>query len=85
MKETFGTDWMSVVYDTLHAAARDESWDQAALDRVYAEYRATEQGFRKVFENSLRLHKLNRFIRPAVLKFRYEVVAMAHRRRGTWA
>ncbi|MCG7609087.1 sulfotransferase family protein [Mycobacterium syngnathidarum] len=85
VQETFGTDWISVVYETLHAAALDESWDQSALDRVYAEYRASEQGFRKVFENSFRLHKLNRFIRPSLLKLRYEVVAMAHRRRGTWA
>ncbi|MDV3129214.1 sulfotransferase family protein [Mycobacterium sp. 21AC1] len=83
--ETFGTDWISVVYDELHAAARDEPWDQSALDRVYAEYRASEQGFRTVFENSQRLHKLNRFIRPSILKLRYEAVAMAHRRRGTWA
>lgn len=85
VNETFGTDWISTVYETLHAAARDEPLDQSALDRVYADYRASEQGFRKVFENSVRLHKLNRFIRPSILKFRYEVVAMAHRRRGTWA
>ncbi|MDH6193913.1 hypothetical protein M2272_000534 [Mycobacterium frederiksbergense] len=83
--ETFGTDWISVVYEALHAAAGDEPWDQSALDRVYSEYRASEQGFRAVFENSVRLHKLNRFIRPSILKFRYEAVAMAHRRRGTWA
>ncbi|WKG06370.1 sulfotransferase family protein [Mycolicibacterium sp. HK-90] len=83
--ETFGTDWISAVYETLHAAARDEPWDQSELDRVYSAYRTGEQGFRAVFENSLRLNKLNRFIRPSILKLRYEVVAMAHRRRGTWA
>ncbi|MUM29989.1 sulfotransferase family protein, partial [Mycobacterium sp. CBMA295] len=83
--ETFGTDWISAVYEALSAAALDEPLDQSALDRVYAEYRASEQGFRTVFENSLRLNKLNRFIRPSILKFRYEAVALAHRRRGTWA
>jgi hypothetical protein len=83
--ETFGTDWISTVYETLSAVARDEPLDQSQLDRVYAQYRASEQGFRTVFENSVRLNKLNRFIRPSILKFRYEAVALAHRRRGTWA
>lgn len=83
--ETFGTDWISSTYEALSAAARDEPVDHAELDRVYAEYRASEQGFRTVFENSVRLNKLNRFIRPSILKFRYEAVALAHRRRGTWA
>lgn len=83
--ETFGTDWISTVYEVLSATARDEPLDQSALDRVYGEYRASEQGFRTVFENSVRLNKLNRFIRPSILKFRYEAVALAHRRRGTWA
>jgi hypothetical protein len=83
--ETFGTNWISSVYGALSAAARDEGLDQSQLDRIYAEYRAGEQGFRAVFENSVRLNKLNRFIRPSILKFRYEAVALAHRRRGTWA
>ncbi|MEV0670277.1 sulfotransferase family protein [Mycobacterium sp. NPDC050441] len=83
--ETFGTNWISSVYEALSAAARDEALDQSQLDRVFAEYRAGEQGFRTVFENSVRLNKLNRFIRPSILKFRYEAVALAHRRRGTWA
>jgi hypothetical protein len=83
--ETFGTDWITSVYDALSAAARDEPVDQVELDRVYAAYRASEQGFRSVFENSVRLNKLNRFVRPSLLKFRYEAVALANRRRGTWA
>jgi hypothetical protein len=83
--EPFGTDWISVVYEALRAAARDEPWDQSALDRVFEAYRASEHGFRTAFENCHRLHKLNRFIRPSILKLRYEVVAMAHRRSGTWA
>nr|WP_066897351.1 hypothetical protein [Mycolicibacterium houstonense] len=83
--EPFGTEWISAVYDALSAAARDEPLDRSLLDRIYAAYRTGEQGFRAVFENSNRLHKLNRFIRPSILKLRYEAVAMAHRRRGTWA
>lgn len=83
--EPFGTEWVSGVYDALSAAARDEPLDRSGLDRIYAAYRTGEQGFRAVFENSNRLHKLNRFIRPSILKLRYEAVAMAHRRRGTWA
>jgi hypothetical protein len=83
--EPFGTDWISAVYETLRAAARDEPWDGSALDRVFEAYRASERGFRAAFENSHRLHKLHRFIRPSYLKLRYEVLAMAHRRSGTWA
>jgi hypothetical protein len=83
--EPFGTDWIYVVYQALCAAARDEPWDQSALDRVFEAYRASERGFRTAFENSHRLHKLHRFIRPSYLKLRYEVLAMAHRRSGTWA
>jgi hypothetical protein len=83
--EPFGTDWISVVYEALCAAARDEPWDQSALDRVFEAYRASERGFRTALENSHRLHKLHRFIPPSYLKLRYEVLAMAHRRSGTWA
>jgi hypothetical protein len=83
--EPFGTDWISVVYDALCAATRDEAWDQAALDRVYAGYRASERGFRAVFENSEQLHKIHRFMPPAFLKLRNEIVAMVNRRSGTWA
>lgn len=83
--EPFGTDWFSVVDETMHAAAREEEWDQAALDRVYDAYRLCAQGFGAVFENYQRLYKINKLIRPSILKFRHEVVALAHRRRGTWA
>src|SRR6185312_9043688 len=40
--EPFGTDWMSVAYQALGAAARDEPWDRSVLDRVYEAYRAGE-------------------------------------------
>lgn len=83
--EPFGTDWISVVDDVLCAAARDEPWDQTALDRVYAGYRASERGFRAAFENSERLHKIHRFMPPFFLKLRNGIVAMANKRSGTWA
>ena len=83
--EPFGTDWISVVDDALRAAGRDEPWDQAALDRVYEAYRASERGYRAVFDNSHRLHKLHRFMPPRFLKLRNEVVAIINRRSGTWA
>jgi hypothetical protein len=82
----FGTDWISAVYEELRAAARDEPWDGSALDRVFEAYRASEHGFRMVFEDFHRFHNLlNRLIRPSITKLVYEVFAMAHRRRGTWA
>jgi hypothetical protein len=85
MAEPFGTDWVSAVYATLGAAARDERWDHAALDRVFEAYRASESGFRTVFRDFHRLQKLNRLIRPSIFKLIMEVSALAHRRRGTWA
>ena len=83
----FGTDWISVVYEAVRAAARDESWDGSALDRVFEAYRASEHDFRTAFEASRDLSNnvLNRFLRPSIMKPILEVVAMAHRRRGTWA
>jgi hypothetical protein len=83
--EAFGTDWLSVVYEALRAAARDEPWDEAALDRVLEAYRASEHGFRTAFEDFRGhfnvLYRFSRtFIRPL-----FEGVALAHGRRGTWA
>ena len=34
---------------------------------------------------STALHKFNWLIRPSILNLIYEVLAMAHRRNGTWA
>jgi len=85
--EPFGTDWMSTVYDALRAAARDEPWDQSALDRVYEAYRVSERGFRAAFEGfhhfNSRLFRLLR--RPSILKLGFGARAMAHLRSGTWA
>jgi hypothetical protein len=83
--EPFGTDWVSAVYEALRAAARDEPWDGSALDRVFEAYRASEHGFRTAFEDSHRFHKLHRFLRPSIQKLIYEVLAISHRRSGTWA
>ena len=81
----FGADWVSAVYEALGAAAREEPWDGSALDRVFEAYRASEHDFRKVFEDRDRLHKANRLIPPSIERLVLEVVAMAQRRRGTWA
>lgn len=83
--EPFGADWISAVYETLCAAARDEPWDASALDRVFETYRASEYGFRTMFEDLRRAHKFYRFFRPSTFKVIAESLAMANRRRGTWA
>jgi hypothetical protein len=82
--EPFGTDWISVVYETLRAVARDEPWDQSALDRVFEAYRASEHGFRTVFNDYRRVDK-RRLVPPSIVRLGLETLAMAHRRRGTWA
>ncbi len=83
--EPFGTDWLSVVYRELQAAARDELWDQSVLDRVFAEYRASEHGFRTALEDfrghfnvPYRMSRL--FMKPI-----FEAVGLVHGRKGTWA
>lgn len=83
--EPFGTDWLSVVYESLRLASRDEPWDEAALDRVFEEYRVSEQGFRTVLDDfrgqfSLPYRFSRTFMRPL-----FEAVALAHGRKGTWA
>ena len=83
--EPFGTDWISSAYETLSAAARDEPWDESALDRVFEAYRVAERGFRTAFEDSQRYRKLNRLMPPSIVKLSLEALALAHRRRGTWA
>lgn len=83
--ERFGTDWISTVHEALVAAAQDEPWDEAALDRVLESYRMSEYGFRTAYEDSNRFYKLSRLLRPSIQKAIYEVLAIAHRRRGTWA
>jgi hypothetical protein len=83
--EPFGANWISAVYEGLSAAARDEPWDQSALDRVFEAYRASERGFRVALEDFHRFRKLFRLIRPSIVKLIIELYAIAHRRSGTWA
>lgn len=83
--DPFGTDWISTVYETLHSASQDEPWDTSALDRVFEEYRASEQTFRTALEEFRRIRRLNVGMRPSMLTLIYEVSAIAHRRSGTWA
>lgn len=49
--DLFGTDWISTVYGALLAAARDELWDKAAVERVFDTYRVSERFFRTAFDN----------------------------------
>ncbi|WP_308205272.1 sulfotransferase family protein [Mycolicibacterium frederiksbergense] len=83
--EPFGTDWLSAGYRTLSAAARDEPWDQAELDRIFEGYRSAEHGFRTAITDFRgQFSRRYRFSR-AFMKPVYEAVALAHGRRGTWA
>lgn len=85
--DRFGAGWMSTVYEAMHAAALDGPPDVATLDRVFEAYRSTEHDFRIAFEDA-RGHSSSltaRLLRPSVMRPVLEVVAMAHRRRGTWA
>jgi hypothetical protein len=83
--DLFGADWVSTVYGELSAAARDEALDRSALDGVFEGYRASERDFRAVFDGFQRLEKLNRNIRPSVMKMLYHARAVALARRGMQA
>jgi hypothetical protein len=83
--EFFGTDWTTTVYETLLAAARDEPWDESALDRVLDAYRSSERSFRIALQEFDRVRKRTRLVPSSIAKLGLEAVAMAHRRRGTWA
>jgi hypothetical protein len=82
--EAFGTDWSSVVYEALSAAARDEHWDGSALDHVLEAFRASERGFRTAFDD-FRGQFSGVLFRPPVMKLILGGFAMANRRSGTWA
>ncbi|OBH87366.1 hypothetical protein A5681_01520 [Mycobacterium scrofulaceum] len=85
--DLFGTDWISAVYETLYAAALDEPVDAAVLDRVFDSYRASERDFRNAFYDfhGLSNSMLFRVFPPVIAGPVMEVLAMAHRRKGTWA
>lgn len=83
----FGADWISLVYEALREAAQDDPIDMSTLDRVFAAYRESERDFRKAFEDfhGLSNSMLFRIFRPVIARPVMEVLAMAHRHRGTWA
>ena len=83
--EPFGTDWMAVVYQELSLAARDQPWDSAEMDRVLGEYQLTERGFRNAFVDHQRYRNLNRFMPPFMVRLGLGTLALANRRKGTWA
>ncbi|BCP10878.1 hypothetical protein MINTM020_29760 [Mycobacterium paraintracellulare] len=85
--DLFGANWISTVYEALREAAQDDPMDMSALDRVFESYRASERDFRKAYEDfhGLSNSMLFRLFRPAIARPVMEVVAMAHRHRGTWA
>jgi hypothetical protein len=85
--DRFGTDWISAAYDLLCSAARNDAPELATLDRVFEEYQTSEHDFRTVFEDfrNRSTSVPSRIFRPAIVKPMIELVAMVHRRRGTWA
>lgn len=85
--DLFGADWISLVYEALHDAAQDDPVDFSTLDRVFASYRQSERDFRKAFEDfhGLSHSMLFRIFRPVIARPVMEVMAMAHRHKGTWA
>jgi hypothetical protein len=85
--DLFGADWISLVYEALHDAAHDDPVDFSTLDRVFASYRQGERDFRKAFEDfhGLSHSMLFRIFRPVIARPVMEVIAMAHRHKGTWA
>lgn len=85
--DRFGTDWMSAVYEAMHAAAQDGPADISTLDGVFEAYRACEHDFRVAFEDA-RGHSNSltaRLLKPSLMKPLLEIIALAHRRKGTWA
>ncbi|OBJ10836.1 sulfotransferase family protein [Mycobacterium sp. 1465703.0] len=51
VKDMFGTDWMSTVYQALSALARDDPLDESVLDAVFEAYRTSTIDFRAMFED----------------------------------
>jgi hypothetical protein len=87
VKDIFRADWISEVYAALCAGARDEAPDGSALDQIFEWYRTSDREFRTTSEEfrSISKRALFRFLRPSIVMPMMELVAMAHRRRGTWA
>jgi hypothetical protein len=71
----------------MRAAARDEPCDMSELDRVFEAYCASARDFRAAFQESDSQFNSVRFrlARPFIMKMAFGLLAMAHRRKGTWA
>ena len=82
--EPLGTDWLAATYGEVSAAARDEPWNSAALDRVAEGYRASETGFRTAIEDWRRYRKVNWFLWPPLVRLTLGALARVRRRDGTW-
>lgn len=80
--EPFGTEWLTTTYRNLHRAADGDTWSQDELDGVFSDYRASEKHLRTALDNFRRVTKAQRLV-PRKLIF--EIAALAHRRKGTWA
>lgn len=85
--DLFGADWISTVHEAFRGAALDDPIDMSTLDRVFESYRASERDFRKAYEDVQGLSNsvLFRIFRPVIARPVMEVLALAHRHRGTWA
>ena len=83
--ESFGSGWISRCMTRCARPRGTCRGISLRCDRVFEAYRASEFGFRTAFKDFHRLHKFNWLIRPSILNLIYEVLAMAHRRNGTWA
>lgn len=78
VKDLFGTNWMSSVYEALSAAARDERLDEATLDHALEAYRAGERDFRTISEDYRNFH--HEITRPSLPKLVGKFFTTAHRR-----
>lgn len=89
--DRFGTDWMSTVYETIQAAARDESVNISAMDRVYEAYRVGENDFRTALENCRALLAVDGdllYTNSVLLRLKRLLIGVAatvNRRKGSWA
>jgi hypothetical protein len=80
------TEPFATVYRELSAAARDEPFDQALLDRVYVAYSASERGWRVIHDDYRRWIDRYRRIPLKAIQLFIEINAVIRRRRDkTWA
>lgn len=83
MADLAASEEISVVYDAMSLAARDQPLDHAEMDRAFAVYRARERGFRPLLDGFQRLDQMSKHFRPSVMKMIDKARETAARRRGT--